>query len=302
MSEGADLTLAALLRGLTTRFAQAGIESARLDARILVRHFLNLRDADIIAAPEMAVVQDTAYAALMAAVIRRESREPVSKILGTREFFGLDFITGPDVLDPRADSEILIETALGFARSRGPDAPLRILDLGTGSGCLIVTLLHLLPQVHGVAVDISEKALAVAAANAARHAVEDRLTLLQGEWLAPVLEMGAGDAAHRPVFDIVVANPPYIPHGDIESLMPEVRNYDPILALDGGVDGLDPYRIILENISAVIHPQGRIFFEYGMNQADDISRLAKDYGFAIHGLYRDLSGHNRVVSCGLGAK
>jgi len=348
-------SLGGLYRSITQRLADSGVDNPRLDARVLIRHFIGVDDADFIASLDTPIADlmgeahiafDAGYQALCKAVDRRKTHEPVSKILGIREFYGLEFFVNGDVLDPRADSETLIDAVLAmvdatehagqtlehkaeakhkhhFLRLKKHaydavptyrNAPWRILDLGTGSGCLVVTLLSLLPNAHGVAVDVSPAALAVAKTNAERHKVADRLELLNGAWLAPVLPNleqdsqqdsslnAAKAAAPRPIFDIVISNPPYIPTADIESLMPEVRDHDPILALDGGEDGLDPYRIILQNIAQVIHPQSRIFFEFGTNQSSDIVRLVKDYGFALHDMRTDLGGINRVVSCALGAK
>lgn len=280
---------------------EAGVENPHLDARILLKHYLGLSDSDLIT--EGARDVGELPAEFTSALEARLVHKPIAKILGVKEFWGLDFIVDTNVLDPRPDSETLIETVLAHCRDHGGvDKKWTILDLGTGTACLPIALLSELPHARAVATDISPDALRVARRNAATHGVEDRLRFMQGAWLDPILETHESDRGEGLIFDMIISNPPYIPSGDIENLDEDVRNFDPILALDGGKDGLNPYREILKKASQVIHPHGQIFFEYGTNQTNDILRIVEDYGFASPVVVKDLSGCDRVVSMALGAK
>ncbi|MEQ1672601.1 MAG: peptide chain release factor N(5)-glutamine methyltransferase, partial [Hyphomicrobium sp.] len=223
---------------------------------------------------------------LLNAVARRVAREPVSRILGTRAFYGRDFNVTPDVLDPRADTETLIEVVLELVRGAGRQAdPLTIADIGTGSGAIIVTLLAELPNARGIATDVSEAALAVARQNAERLGVLGRLTLINTRGLLGV--------SLSP--DFVVSNPPYIPAGDIASLDPDVVLYDPHLALDGGPDGLAIYREIASHISE-LEASTQAILEIGAGQADDVEAIFSAIGARPCQRRRDLGGHVRVVA------
>jgi release factor glutamine methyltransferase len=211
---------------------------------------------------------------------RRTEREPVSRIIGSREFYGRSFAISPAVLDPRPDTETLVELALTLLPPKA-----RILDLGTGSGAIVITLLAERPDATGVTVDISPDALAVARANAAALGVLNRLTLLEGNWFEPV--------AGR--FDLILSNPPYIPARDIKALSPDVRNFDPLLALVGGEDGLDPYRIIAANAAGYLAAQGHVAVEIGAGQDADIEGIFVQQGLTPAGRYRDLGGHIRCL-------
>lgn len=279
-------TLNALYLKTRDQLRKGGVESPDLAARLLVRAVLDVSDIDLIASPGMEVSREQEERA-GDYTKRRLAGEPVSRIFGEREFRSLPFTVTPAVLDPRADTETLVEAALNrFARR----APAAILDLGTGSGCIAISLLKEWPAAKGTGVDISPDALAVAAGNARRHGVLERLTLLEGDWFAPV----------QGVFDLIVANPPYISSGEIESLAPEVKNHDPILALDGGNDGVRAYKKILENVKNHLDPQGRCFFEIGAGQADDVARLAEDAGLVVKESYKDLAGIVRVLEIASG--
>ena len=188
------------------------------------------------------------------------------------------------MLDPRPDSELLVETALEAAQSLGK-ARLRLLDLGTGSGCLLISLLDALPEAEGVGVDVSAKALACARENAERLGVAARAALVCGNWLAPV----------EGVFDIVVSNPPYIRSGEIAQLQPEVRGHDPRLALDGGESGLRPYQVIMDGLGRVLGPGGALYCEIGADQAADVKRIMMASGIAAPAIFQDLAGHDRVI-------
>ncbi|HEY4743672.1 MAG TPA: peptide chain release factor N(5)-glutamine methyltransferase, partial [Desulfuromonadaceae bacterium] len=218
-------------------------------------------------------------AAYRAMVARRAKREPLQHILGSQEFFGLEFEVTPDVLIPRHDTETLVTEALG----RMPGAR-SVLDIGAGSGCIAVALAKQLPEATVVAVDISSAALAVARRNAEKHGVS--IEFLAGSLLEPV-------AGRR--FDLVVSNPPYIPTGDIAGLEPEVRDHEPRGALDGGADGLDAYRILVPAARACLNPGGWLLVEMGICQADAVAALFRQSGFGEIHTARDAGAIERVV-------
>jgi len=216
-------------------------------------------------------------------------REPVAYILGEREFWGLPFKVSPAVLVPRPDSETLIEAALALLPDRA--AALRIVDLGIGSGCLLLTLLREFPNARGVGLDASAEALAVAAANAEALGVEARLRLVGGDWRQPGwVERLAGP------FDLLVSNPPYIETAAIDGLMPDVARFEPRLALDGGRDGLDAYRILAGAAAGLVATGGRVLIEAGAGQAFEISAFLAKAGFAVETPWKDLGGVERIVS------
>lgn len=300
-------TLDQMLRRMRAALASAGVENPVLDARILLRQGGNFSDADLITlgqTPLSAEIIETTEKLLA----RRLAGEPVSRILGGREFYGRMFKVTPDTLDPRPDTETLIEAALKIApsierseevglaamASAAPDSGLRILDLGTGSGCILITLLKELPDATGVGIDLNPGAVAAARENAARHGVENRIEFRVGSWFDPLDD---GES-----FDLIVSNPPYILESDIESLAVEVRNHDPKLALSGGKDGLDAYKLILKNLKKSLSCGGRALFEIGQGQEKDLARLVDDSNMHVCDSYRDLSGIIRVLEIGCGEK
>ena len=221
------------------------------------------------------------------AIRRRLTGEPLSRIIGHQEFWGLNFELSPDTLDPRMDTETLIQAALD--RFRG-SPPQRILDIGTGTGCILITLLHEWPETTGVATDISAGALETARKNARLNGVADRAEFIRTSWTAGVTGP----------FDLVVSNPPYIPTAVIPNLDENVQNYDPILALDGGADGLDAYRIILTEIKTLLNPGGIVLFEIGYDQAETMPRIVEESGATPENIIRDSGGNPRVVECRMG--
>jgi release factor glutamine methyltransferase len=215
-----------------------------------------------------------------ALIQRREAHEPVSRILGVREFYGRSFRVTPATLDPRPDTETLIEAALALMPPRA-----RLLDLGTGTGAIAITLLAERAEASGLATDVSPEALAVARENAARHGVAERLSLAEGSWFTPV----AG------VFDMILSNPPYIPAHEIAGLSPDVRNFDPSLALAGGDDGLDPYRAIAAHAASHLAAGGHVLVEIGAGQEADVEAIFAAARFSPAGRHRDLGGHLRCL-------
>jgi release factor glutamine methyltransferase len=213
----------------------------------------------------------------------------VSRILGERGFWTLDLTVAPGVLDPRPDTETLIETALSLVAEKR-DAPLAILDLGSGSGAIACALLSELPAAWALAVDLSPDACAASAANLARCGFSDRAYVVRGRW-AEALQGG---------FDLIVANPPYVRSDDIAGLDPEVRLHDPALALDGGADGLERYREIIGDLPRLIDEDTVVVFEVGFDQAGGVAALLEAHGFNIERVARDVGGHERVVAARLG--
>jgi release factor glutamine methyltransferase len=262
-----------------------GVEpsEAQDDSRALLRAAARLSRLDLAVAPD-ALLDTASVDRLSTYAARRAAREPVSRILGERGFWSLDLLVSPDVLDPRADTETLVETTLSLIENR--NAPLRILDLGAGSGAILCALLSELPNARGVAVDLSPKACVATRANLARCGLADRAVVIRGRW---------GESLRGP-FDVVASNPPYIRAGEITGLAPEVRLHDPTLALDGGGDGLCCYREICGDLARLVRTDGVAAFEVGWDQAEDVARLLESKGFSIAAIDRDAAGHERVVA------
>jgi release factor glutamine methyltransferase len=271
--------LRTLLANAVQRLRAAGVETPELDARLLLQAATGLSREDLILDPDRVVPEGEAqrFAGMIA---RREAHEPVSRILGEREFYGRPFRVTPATLDPRPDTETLIEAALALM----PEAA-RFLDLGTGTGAIAVTLLAERADATAVATDVSPEALAVANENAGRAGVAQRLTLVSGSWFEPV----------SGVFDMILSNPPYIPEAEIAGLSPDVRNFDPRLALVGGADGLDPYRAIASGAAPYMAADGHVLVEIGAGQAAAVEAIFAAAGFDIAGRHLDLGGHLRCL-------
>ncbi|MGE4352261.1 MAG: peptide chain release factor N(5)-glutamine methyltransferase [Bdellovibrionales bacterium] len=270
------------------KLADAGVENPILDARLLVAHALECERVDLLAAPDRQL-SDAERASISALINRRITREPVARILGHREFWGLSFELNEATLEPRPDSETLIEAVLGTAKITG--APHSILDLGTGSGCLLLSLLHEWPHASGVGVDQSEQALDQASKNAAALGLHDRVSFQKSDWFDAVSCQ----------FDLIISNPPYIPTCDLGDLEPEVREFDPLAALNGGTDGLNPYRIIVPQAPDFLTERGALFVEVGIGQAQAVCELFHESGFTDLNTAHDLGGIERVVSGNLKA-
>ena len=270
------------LRALTSRLQEAQAPSARLDARILLAHALGVDSMAIFSHPERELT-DKELAAIQVLGDRRAKREPVSHIIGRREFWSLSFKVTADTLDPRPDTETLIEAVL----SRIPDRarPLSIVDFGTGSGCILLTLLSEFPNARGLGIDRSPAALAVAAENAKTLGLDGRAVFQAGNW-------GQGLDGR---FDVIVSNPPYIPDGDVDGLEPEVAAFEPRGALAGGADGLDCYRALAPDVVRLLSPGGLAGFEFGQGQALDVSAIMQNVGLQLEDVKADLAGIDRCV-------
>lgn len=282
-------TLGGITRACQGTLAAVGVETPARDARLLVAAAIGLDAADFLARPDRCI-SEAERRSIEALIKRRCAREPVSRILGVREFFGRSFALSPATLDPRPDSETLIEAALEIVDEEGWRwCPIRILDVGTGSGCLLVTLLAELPLATGVGTDVSAAAIETANSNAVSCGVGERATFARHDALNGI----------EGPFDLVICNPPYVPSSDIASLAPEVRDYDPLAALDGGGDGLDIYRRIIPDLRRLA-ASGWVVFEVGAGQADAVAKLLLQ---ACSGPRRsevrrrsDLGGHTRCVA------
>jgi release factor glutamine methyltransferase len=275
-------TLRELLKRASEHLATRRTETAALDARLLLQAASGLRHEEIVAEPDLVLPTVTAVR-FWSLIERRRTFEPVSRILGNREFYGRSFRVTPDVLDPRADTETLIGAALALAKGKGP---LRVLDLGTGSGAIVVTLLAELQGITAVASDLSAAALQVAKGNAKALGVAERVSFVQANWFDRV------DGR----FDLIVSNPPYIALGDIAGLAVDVREFDPPKALDGGPDGLEAYRRIAGGAGSHLSPKGHIILEIGEGQENAVNNLFTGQGFVRESRHFDLAGHIRCLA------
>ena len=277
-------TIGDVVRSLGQRFGDAGIDEARLDARLIVTHVAGCAPETALVYPEKTLSNEQIETIDQLAQ-RRLHREPVAYLTGTREFWSLPIGVNQHTLTPRPDTETLVESVIAEIGEDARDRALRILDLGTGSGCILASLLSELPNATGVGIDINVPTIEMARRNAHALALSDRMQIAESNWLDGV----------DGTFDIVVSNPPYIPAADIDGLEPEVSVYEPRLALDGGCDGLDAYRQIAAGLGGVLKPGGLAAFEFGIGQASDVCRILRENGHGNTRVYSDLSGIERVV-------
>jgi len=275
------LSAGAAIDEAAKRLAAAGINEARREARLLLAEATGWEAASIVAHPEREL--DEHQASRLAELLRRRAtREPLSRILGWREFWSLRFALGPDTLDPRPDSETLIEAALALA-DRG--RALSVLDLGTGSGCLLLAFLSEVPNARGLGIDVNQGAITIAEANARALGLAGRARFRLGDWGTDLTER----------FDLILCNPPYIPAGDIAGLAPEVARFDPLLALAGGPDGLDAYRRLSDELPRLLLPGGTAIVEIGAGQAPGAGAILAAGGLVPQGSRTDLAGTVRCL-------
>ena len=275
-------TFAAVLRDAARRLGAAGIAQPRLDARVLLGHVLGVGAETMVGYPERLVTaaQRAEFGRLVA---RRAAREPVSRLIGRREFWSLSFMVGPDSFDPRPETETLVEGVIAETGDRS--AALSILDLGTGSGCILVTLLHEFEGATGLGIDASAGALKIAAANAGALGVLSRARFAIGDW--------GRDIDDR--FDVIVSNPPYIAAADIDGLEPEVTRFDPPRALIGGGDGLAAFRVLIPDAARLLTPGGLLALEIAAGQAAAVDTLLRGHDLTPIGRRRDLAGIERCI-------
>lgn len=281
-----DITRVASLKTVGEFLRANGIETAQRDARLLMLAAANIQHADLLREPRLSLGEEAA-GRLSQWINQRLDRIPVARILGEWEFWSLPFSLAPETLVPRPDSETVVAAALiNLGDRRHQSKGLRVLDLGTGTGCLLVALLHELPGATGVGVDLSEEALAIAEINARRNQIGERARFHRSDW-------------HHHVegqFDLIVSNPPYIADPVIETLEPEVRLHDPRLALSGGHDGLEAYRILMQGLPGLLAPEGVAVLEIGSDQSDSVAKLARDSGFTLEGPYADFGARPRAYA------
>jgi release factor glutamine methyltransferase len=257
-------------------------------ARRIIKYAIDINEIDIIMSSEQ-TVRPEKITEIRQAVDRYIAGEPESRIFGESGFWGLNLNVTNDVLDPRPETEILVEVAI--KRFIG-DPPSLVLDLGTGSGAILIALLSEWPNAKGLGIDISKKALEVAVENAQINNVHERAKFLQSDWAEKI----------EGRFDVIVSNPPYVSNQEMANLPKEVFDYDPILALKGGSDGLEHYRKIITEIERLLNPRGRAFFEVGFSLAKDVMRLVEESGLSVVSVYPDMAGIPRVVEISFGEK
>lgn len=277
--------LATLLSQVRARFTEAGLDEPAADARALIGGILNLPATVFLTEPERAVSDDD-LRLLEAAVQRRMNREPVFRILGRREFYGLDLHLSPETLEPRPDTEILVDRVLPhLERIVGLKGKASIADFGTGTGAIALALLANCPKAQAVGIDISEDALETASRNADALGLSSRFSTVKSSWTANV----------RGRFDVIVSNPPYIQSRVLGELSPEVLLHDPPAALDGGPDGLDAYRALAAGLPNCLSSDGVVGLEIGYDQKQSVSEIFDAAGFTLIEAARDYGGNDRVL-------
>lgn len=273
------------LRLWADRFSGKGIETAQLDARLLLSHATGLTYEEMIMAPEREL-DEMQMRVLDEFGRRREEREPIAYIVQHKEFWGLPFEVTPDTLIPRPDTEILVERMLGVVdRRRARNEELRCLDLGTGTGCLLLSLLHELPKAKGIGVDVSSSALRVAEQNARNLRLDDRSRFAEGNWCVGL----------EGPFDVIVSNPPYVDTADMSTLQEDVSLFEPRLALEGGPDGLDPLRMIVKDLARLLAPYGIFGVEFGIGQATKAAQICDENGLEVLEIAKDLGDVERCL-------
>lgn len=279
-------SLAALHREARRRLSDAGVETPVLDARLLVEHFSGTTRTQAITEPHRPI-DAACIEAVNHALQRRISGEPVHRILGFREFYGLRLDLSAETLEPRPDTETLVEAVLPLVRTVvARSGKCRILDLGTGTGAIALALLAAVPEATATGVDISADALATATRNAAQLGLADRFIALESDWFSKISGL----------YDVIVSNPPYISTIDVQNLQVEVRDFDPQRALDGGEDGLDAYRLIADQVGKYLEAGGSVAVEIGSTQKHDVADIFATAGFALAEVFCDLAGNDRALT------
>ena len=270
-----------LYKNSSKELEQNGILTSKLDVKILLSYLLNIDSKELIMYFNQHIEQKfiNSFNQLLK---RRLNREPIANIVNKKSFWSYDFFVNENVLTPRNDSEILIEAVLSNYDDMNEE--LNILDLGTGSGCLILSLLKIYKNASGLAVDISDKALKVAKQNAKNLKVEN-IQFLKNNWNDNIEER----------FDIIISNPPYIPTKEIKELEPEVNKFNPLLALDGGEDGLNCYRYLANSLAKNLKENTKIFLEIGKNQEKDVEKIFDERSYKLLQMYKDLAEINRIL-------
>lgn len=283
-----DDTLGTIYRMLKKTFIAHDIDAAEQQARWIIEERTDYTVSDLITNPDGAL-SAVEYTHILNDMQARQNGMPLSRVYGVREFWGLDFKLVPETLDPRPDTELMIEIACQRLKDKSPEM---ILDLGTGSGCILISLLHEFTKSHGIGVDVSCAAALCAQKNAAHNKCDDRAQFVCGSWWDSLSS----------TFDLITCNPPYITMEIIQGLDVEVKKHDPMRALDGGADGLAPYRILFPHLKKYLKKGGIALFEIGYDQENSVMRLAEESGFTEISTHSDLSGNPRVVEISYGDK
>jgi release factor glutamine methyltransferase len=277
-----DFQAAEILDRIANYLPSNGYDDPRRDARHLLA--LAMERSDTVFPHEDIVLKENMIGNLAELIDRRRQGEPISRIRGWREFYGLNFFLNPSTLDPRPDSEVVVDTVLDYARDR-EERPSSLVDFGTGSGCLLLAAAAHLPAATGIGVDIQDQAIAIASHNAESLGLADRIVFQQGSW----------DEKLEGFFDIVICNPPYIPQGKVNSLMDEVKKYDPLTALDGGPDGLAAWRQLAPIFKNRLSEDGIVVVEIGAGQQDDVATLMEASNLKLIEQRRDIAGIIRTL-------
>ncbi|KQV73364.1 peptide chain release factor N(5)-glutamine methyltransferase [Rhizobium sp. Root1220] len=284
MKQG-EPTVSDILADARRRFAEAGIVDPSTDARLLIAGVLRFSTTEMLTRGGDLLGEERA-SFVEAAVKRRLAHEPVHRILGEREFYGLPLSLSSETLEPRPDTEILVDTMIPYLRDLAKaEGHIHILDLGTGTGAICLALLSECPEASGVGSDISADALRTAKSNAERNGLQDRFTTIQSNWFERI-----GGSFHA-----IVSNPPYIASGVVHDLAPEVTKFDPAAALDGGSDGLDAYRAIAKDAAGFIRPSGVVGVEIGYDQRSDVAGVFEAHGFKLLESVKDYGQNDRVL-------
>ena len=276
-------TLAQIIQQTAAKLKDSAISDFSMEARLLIAHAFGFGSVEMITRDSMQISKDQA-GYLNGLIDRRIAGESIGRIAGKKEFYGLPFSLSEEVLEPRADTEILVDEVLNDYRMRD-NRPVKILEMGTGSGAIIVSLLANIPHAQAIASDISDEALNIALKNARNNQVCDRVGFIKSDW-----SKGIGE-----FFDVIVSNPPYIRSAIVETLASEVKNHDPLLALDGGEEGLDAYQSIFTRCSSKLNKNGKLYLEIGYDQAESVVDLAHKTGWQFVRLAKDLGNNDRVV-------
>ena len=274
--------LSDLQKIVTKTLFDSGIETSSLDSRIILKEIFCLNEKQLILNSQL-IVSKKKINEVDKILARRKSGEPISKIFGKRDFYKSTFLISEDVLDPRPETELIIEIANNFILDKGYK---NFIDLGTGSGCIILSILKDNKSLRAIGIDISNKAINIAQKNCSNLNLEKQATFLVSNWLSKV----SGS------YDLIISNPPYIPSKDVDALSANVKNYDPLISLDGGEDGLKCYRQIAEDINRVIGKNGRVVLEIGYNQAEDVIKIFESKDFIFLDKYIDINGLDRILT------
>ena len=276
------MLLSELQKKITKILAEGGIETNSLDARIILREIFSFDEKELILNSDL-ILSESKISKVQKIITRRLNFEPVSKIFGKRDFYNSTFSISDDVLDPRPETENIVEIANNFILEKGYES---FIDLGTGSGCIILSILKENKNLTAVGVDISIDAINIAKKNSKDMNLEKRSSFLVSNWLSSIYNS----------YDLIISNPPYIPSDEIITLSKTVKNFDPLISLDGGQDGLKCYKEIAQDINRVINKNGRVILEIGYNQAHDVIKIFESKEFKLLKIYKDINGLNRILT------